>query len=170
MLIKYAFVARQRCTKVCNRLTAPLTLVNPLFRPMILLLLGGHPDVYILIRLRLMVIPFIQFHIAIVIIITIIIIIITVFNLRRVKRTKGNWEGVEKTAGHFFSWNGVKTFKNSRENLCSRALVFRLRYYQWECFWLRLKDLIQLASIPDPFFLIFWIYPWKRTLGSKYFV
>ena len=49
-----------------------------------------------------MVIPFIQFHIAIVIIITIIIIIITVFNLRRVKRTKGNWEGVEKTAGHFF--------------------------------------------------------------------
>ena len=123
-----------------------------------------------LIRLRLMVILFIQFHIAIVIIITIIIIIITVFNLRRVKRTKGNWEGVEKTAGHFFSWNCVKTFKNSRENLCSRALVFRLRYYQWECFWLKLKDLIQLASIPDPSFLIFWIYPWKRTLGSKYFV
>ena len=49
MLIKYAFVARQRCTKVCKgglyRLTAPLTLVNPLFCPMILLLLGGHPDV-----------------------------------------------------------------------------------------------------------------------------
>ena len=31
-----------------------------------------------------------------------IIIIITVFNLRRLKRTKGNWEGVEKTAGPFF--------------------------------------------------------------------
>ena len=120
-------------------------------------------------RLRLMVIPFIRFHVAIVIIITIIIIIITVFNLREWKG-QGELRGGRENRRSLFSWNCVKTFKNSRENLCSRALDFRLRYYQWECFWLKLKDLIQLASIPDPSFLIFWIYPWKRTLGSKYFV
>lgn len=44
-------------------------------------------------RLRLMVIPFIRFHVAIVIIITIIIIIITVFNLQEWKGQGGTERG-----------------------------------------------------------------------------